>query len=48
MDLATGEVHAGGQLMKYDSFAAGILAAMDVDPGDWLPNVAPFTGAFDL
>jgi len=48
MELSTGEVHDGGQLMKYDNFAAGVLTAMDVDPGDWLPGVTPFTGAFDL
>ena len=44
MVLATGELTPKGDLLKYDNFAAGLLAGLDIDPGDWFPNVTPFLG----
>jgi hypothetical protein len=44
VDLASGEVTPSGELLKYDNFIAGMLAGMDIDPGDHLPGVTPFTG----
>ncbi|MEQ1566862.1 MAG: hypothetical protein ABMA64_14565, partial [Myxococcota bacterium] len=46
VDLATGEADDGGVLNKYDNVAAGVLAALDVDPGPWYPGVTPFTAPF--
>jgi hypothetical protein len=46
VDLATGEVFAKGQQLKYDHVCAGILTACDIDPGEWLPNVEPLRGPF--
>lgn len=45
VDLATGEVDAGGELNKYENFAAGLIELLDVDPGDWYPGIVPFRGA---
>ncbi len=45
MNLATGVVDPDGELCKYDNFTAGILTMLGVDSRDWLPGVAPFTGA---
>lgn len=45
MDLATGVPDPEGELCRYDSFCAGLLELVDVDPGDWLPGVVPFRGA---
>ena len=45
VELATGVPDPSGALLKYDNFAAGVLEMMDVDPGQWLPGVAPFRGA---
>ncbi|MEQ1508584.1 MAG: DUF1501 domain-containing protein, partial [Myxococcota bacterium] len=46
MDLATGEPSASaGDLCKYESFVAGILAMLDVDPAEWFPDAVPFLGA---
>jgi len=45
MDLATGDV-GGTTRLGYANFAAGVLHAMGIDPGDWFPGVTPFTGAF--
>jgi hypothetical protein len=44
VDLETGRVDPSGELLKYDNFVAGILEALDVDPEEWLPGVAPFRG----
>jgi len=45
VDFATGEVSSKGAILRYDNFAAGILAMLDIDPGDWYPGVEPFLGA---
>jgi hypothetical protein len=45
MDLETGEIAASGDPVRYDSFAAGILELLDVDPAEWLPDTAVFRGA---
>jgi hypothetical protein len=45
VELATGELHTAGSLLKYDNLAAGILDMVGVDPQPWLPDVAPFRGA---
>ena len=44
IQLTTGEITPSGDLLKYDNFAAGLLAGMDIDPGDWFPGTTPFTG----
>jgi hypothetical protein len=47
VDLGTGEVAdeaAGGELLKYDNFCAGILDLVGVPSDDWLPGVVPFAG----
>ncbi len=46
VDFATGEPDPRGRLNKYDNLAAGILAAFDVDPEEWLPGAQPFTACF--
>jgi len=46
IDLASGSLYKGGSILKYDNFAAGMLAGFDIDPGDWYPGVEPFTGWF--
>ncbi len=55
MDLATGDPtgaaqdgNAPGELCKYDNFAAGVLAHMGIDPGEFYPSVTPFTGFSEL
>jgi hypothetical protein len=35
-----------GQLLKFDSFAAGLLNHLGVPPTPWIPNVEPFHGPF--
>lgn len=47
VDLATGEVAPLAPHNKYDNLAAGLLAALDVDPDPWLPSVPPFTAFFE-
>ena len=44
IDLATGELWDGGAPLRYDELFAGVLEYMDIDPGDWLPNVTPYGG----
>jgi len=46
VDPATGEVAEGAQILSAEAFGATLLAASDVDPGDWVPGVQPVTGAF--
>jgi hypothetical protein len=46
VDLTTGEVAEGGELNKYDNLAAGILTALDIDPGRWFPSISPFVAPF--
>jgi hypothetical protein len=49
IDYASGEVtNKTGELFKYDNFAAGILAHLDVDPSEWYPTITPFTAATDF
>jgi len=47
VDLATGDTVAdatgtGGDLLKYDNLAAGLVAHLGIDPGEWFPQVKPF------
>ena len=42
VDFGTGEVTDAGQVLRYDNFAAGMLAMLDIDPGDWFPGVEPY------
>jgi hypothetical protein len=42
VDLATGLVEPEGALAKYDNFAAGVLALMDMDPEEAFPEVVPW------
>jgi hypothetical protein len=44
IDLATGTPWAKGQVLEFPHMAAGLLALLDVDPGEWLPGVTPFLG----
>lgn len=44
VDLATGELSPSLDPLRYDNLAAGILAALDVDPGDWFRGVTPLGG----
>jgi len=44
VDLSTGQLDDGGQLLRYDSLAAGILELVDVDPDPWFPGVTPLRG----
>jgi hypothetical protein len=46
VDLETGEVDESGQLNKYDNVSAGILTALDIDPGPWFPTIRPYRGCF--
>jgi hypothetical protein len=41
VDLASGEVYESGTTLTYDSFTAGLLEALDVDPEEWLPGTTP-------
>ena len=50
VDLKTGETTgspldpgATGTRLKYDNFAAGILAHLGIDPEEYYPTIAPFT-----
>lgn len=42
MDLDTGASAESGVQLQYGNFAAGLLAALGVEPGDHLPNAEPF------
>lgn len=42
VDLATGQISAGGQIPRYDNLAAGILTLCDIDPEEWLPGVEAY------
>ncbi len=42
MDLTTGTASDGGVQLQYGNFAAGLLAALGVEPADFLPNAEPF------
>ncbi len=44
VDLSTGAPDPSADPLRYDSLAAGILAALDVDPGDWFAGVTPLGG----
>lgn len=47
VDLVTGELldeDAGGSLIKYDNFCAGVLDLVGVVSDDWLPGVVPYQG----
>lgn len=42
VDYVTGVPDPKGELNKYDNFAAGVLASLDVDPEPYYPGVEPF------
>lgn len=42
MDLASGAPSDGGVQLQYGNFAAGLLAAVGVEPASFLPNAEPF------
>ncbi len=44
VDLVSGDVWADGKGLGFDSFVAGLLSFMDVDPEAWLPGVELFGG----
>ncbi|MEQ1503858.1 MAG: DUF1501 domain-containing protein [Myxococcota bacterium] len=44
VDLATGAPTDAGAIATYANLAAGVLEAMDVDPGAWLPGIEPYRG----
>jgi uncharacterized protein (DUF1501 family) len=44
IDLATGDLWDNGAPLRYDELFAGLLEHLDIDPGDWLPNVTPYGG----
>lgn len=46
VDLETGEPDDGGSLVQYGNLVAGLLDAIDVDPEEWLPGIAPYRGPF--
>jgi len=41
MDLATGAPSDAGAQLQYGNFAAGLLAALGVEPSEYLPNAEP-------
>jgi len=41
VDMATGEPFAGGELLKYDNLAAGLLSFFDIDPAEIYPTITP-------
>jgi hypothetical protein len=44
IDVASGELWDGGAPLRYDELFAGVLQHLDIDPGDWMPNVTPYGG----
>jgi hypothetical protein len=42
IDPVTGDPDPKGVLNKYDNFAAGVLASLDVDPEPHFPTIDPF------
>lgn len=46
VDLATGELDPKGRTARFEHFAAGLLAGLDVDPEAWLPGVEVAGGLF--
>lgn len=48
VDFGTGQVHEGGERLKYDNMVAGILETLDVDSQEWLPGVEPFKPCFTV
>jgi hypothetical protein len=44
VDLVTGRPNPAGVVPRYDHFAAGLLAALEVDPARWFPGVTPLGG----
>lgn len=47
VDLRTGRPDPRGAVLRYDQLTAGLLAALDVDPGPWLPGVEALGGLTD-
>jgi hypothetical protein len=46
IDPLTGAPDPSGRYNKYDNFAAGILASLDIDPGPWYPTIDPYLACF--
>ncbi len=46
VDFVSGDATDSGTLLKFDNLVAGLLAANDVDPEEWLPGVEAFGAAF--
>ncbi|MCB9681552.1 MAG: DUF1501 domain-containing protein [Alphaproteobacteria bacterium] len=44
VDLSTGLADATGTPLRYDHFAAGLLAMLDADPGQWFPGTEALGG----
>ncbi|MFT4623628.1 MAG: hypothetical protein ACI8PZ_002284 [Myxococcota bacterium] len=42
IDWGVGQPDPGGEQLRYDHVAAGVLAAMDVDPAPFFPDAEPF------
>lgn len=42
VDLESGDLWTDGAIPKYDNLLAGVLEHLDIDPGRWLPGVAPY------
>ena len=44
IDLGTGELDDGGRMLSAEAFGATLLAAADVDPGEYIMDADPITG----
>ncbi len=44
VDLDSGMAKDGAASLRYDNFAAGVLALVGIDPQEWLPDVTPMRG----
>jgi hypothetical protein len=42
IDLSTGAASTSGSVMRYENFAAGLLALLDIDPEPWFPGQEVF------
>jgi uncharacterized protein (DUF1501 family) len=42
VNYETGERDLSGHLVRFDNFAAGLTAALGVDPGPWYPGIKPY------
>lgn len=44
IDHETGQLDPQGSPLAFDSFQAGLMERLDIDPGRWLPGVRPWRG----